>query len=117
MYDFIDVVIAPKTKALWAAAVDTCTSLKCIAAVGPKLKSGEGAEDAQGIAVRQLSGAGLNGQRDTVPVTTPPVTSPGGVTSTPGGSLAATGVGGTLPAVGLLAVLVAFGLRRRPQQR
>ena len=59
MYDFLDVVIAPRTGAVWAAAVDTCTSIACIDAEGPALSSKESADDAQGIAIRMLSGPGL----------------------------------------------------------
>ena len=59
MYDFLDVVIAPLTGEVWAAAVDTCTSVACITAEGPTLSSKEEASDAQGIAVRMLSGPGL----------------------------------------------------------
>jgi hypothetical protein len=57
MYDFLDVVIAPSGQA-WAAAVDTCTK-GCVTAPGPSLKNGETASDAQGVAVRELSGPGL----------------------------------------------------------
>ncbi|MGB8650958.1 MAG: sialidase family protein [Mycobacteriales bacterium] len=59
MYDFVDVVIAPRTGALWAAEVDTCTSAACIFARGPSLSAKQAADDAQGVAVRQLSGPGL----------------------------------------------------------
>ena len=60
MYDFIDVVVAPRTGELWAAAVDTCTSVACIAAPGPTLKKAEASGDAQGVVIRQLSGPGLS---------------------------------------------------------
>ncbi|MDX6214418.1 MAG: hypothetical protein QOG99_2 [Frankiales bacterium] len=114
MYDFIDVVIAPKSKALWAAAVDTCTSVKCIAATGPTLKSGEGADDAQGIVVRQLGGAGLGGLGETGPgpVVTPPGTNP--VTTTSEGHLAATGLGAGLPLLAGFLLALGLLLRRRP---
>lgn len=59
MYDFIDVVVAPRTGELWAAAVDTCTAQACIDAQGPILSKAESASDAQGVVVRQLSGPGL----------------------------------------------------------
>jgi len=59
MYDFLDVVIAPRTGDVWAAAVDTCTSIACIEAEGPALSNKQGADDAQGVAVRMLSGPGL----------------------------------------------------------
>ena len=108
MYDFIDVVIAPKTKALWAAAVDTCTSLKCIEAVGPTLKSGEGAGDAQGVAVRQLAGAGLGGLGETLPSKGP---APSGTRA--GGGLAATGLGAGLPLLGGFVLAMGLLLRRR----
>jgi hypothetical protein len=57
MYDFLDVVIAPSGQT-WATEVDTCTKA-CATAQGPKLGSGEGATDAQGVAIRQLAGPGL----------------------------------------------------------
>lgn len=59
MFDFIDVVAAPRTGELWAAAVDTCTSITCIQAEGPGLPSTQAAGDAQGVVIRQLSGPGL----------------------------------------------------------
>jgi photosystem II stability/assembly factor-like uncharacterized protein len=59
MYDFLDVVIAPRTGAVWAAATDTCTSVACIGAQGPGLSTKQEAGDAQGVAVRMLSGPGL----------------------------------------------------------
>lgn len=58
MFDFLDVVIAPSGET-WGAAVDTCTSAKCIAAKGPKLKKDEASADARGIVVRQLAGPGV----------------------------------------------------------
>ncbi|MCU1600678.1 MAG: hemagglutinin protein [Frankiales bacterium] len=115
MYDFIDVVIAPKSKALWASAVDTCTSVKCIAAAGPTLKSGEGANDAQGLAIRQLSGAGLNGLGEKTPITV--VTTPVAKTPTasgPRGGLAATGLGTGLPLAAGFLLALGLLLRRRP---
>ena len=57
MYDFLDVVLAPSGE-IWATEVDTCTK-DCIRAQGPTLASKERAADAQGVAVRQLSGPGL----------------------------------------------------------
>jgi len=111
MYDFIDVVIAPKTKALWAAAVDTCTSVKCIAAEGPTLKSGEGADDAQGIAVRQLAGAGLRGLGEPAGSVSRPVSRS---TTSGAGHLAATGLGTGLPLLGGFVLAMALLLRRRP---
>ncbi|MBK5306302.1 MAG: exo-alpha-sialidase [Frankiaceae bacterium] len=57
MFDFLDVVLAP-SGAAWGVAVDTCTSVKCVRAEGPKLKSDETPSDAQGIVVRQLAGPG-----------------------------------------------------------
>jgi hypothetical protein len=57
MYDFLDVVIAPSGE-VWATEVDTCTKA-CSTAAGPTLGKGEAASDAQGVAVRQLSGPGL----------------------------------------------------------
>ncbi len=59
MFDFVDLVAAPLTGELWAAAVDTCTSPGCIGAVGPTLSAAERAADAQGVVIRQLSGPGL----------------------------------------------------------
>jgi hypothetical protein len=120
MYDFIDVVIAPKTKALWAAAVDTCTSVKCITATGPSLSSAQAPNDAQGIAIRQLAGAGLHGlgEKGGRPstVTLPGTSPPGG--AAPHGPLAATGLGAGLPLVGGAVLSIALGLglrlRRRP---
>jgi hypothetical protein len=58
MFDFLDVVIGPSGEA-WGAAVDTCTSVKCVRAEGPKLKSDEAASDARGVVVRQLAGPGV----------------------------------------------------------
>ena len=58
MYDFLDVVLAPLTGEVWAAETDTCTSVACIGAEGPGLSSKEAADDAQGVAVRMLSGPG-----------------------------------------------------------
>ena len=119
MYDFIDVVIAPRSGALWASAVDTCTSAKCIAAEGPTLKSGESSDDAQGIAVRQLGGAGLPGLGEKPVVVKPPsTTTPEGSTSPIGtrqpGGLAATGLGAGLPLVAGFLLALALLLRRRP---
>ena len=57
MYDFLDVVLAPSGE-VWATEVDTCTKA-CVDAPGPTLSSKEAASDAQGVAVRQLSGPGL----------------------------------------------------------
>jgi hypothetical protein len=112
MYDFIDVVIAPNSKELWAAGVDTCTSSGCKSATGTTLTAAEAAKDAQGFVVRQLSGPGLT--TVVTPVSKPvvtPVTKP--VTSSGGGGLPATGLGLTLPVVGLLAFGLALLLRRR----
>jgi hypothetical protein len=115
MYDFIDVVIAPRTKELWAAAVDTCTSVKCIAAAGPGLSDAQSADDGQGIGIRQLSGAGLNGKGEvstTTPVLDlPPGTTPPG-TKPPGSHLAATGLPLGLPLLGAFVVGLALLLKR-----
>jgi hypothetical protein len=111
MYDFIDVVISPKSNELWAAGVDTCTSAACIAAPGPTLTSAQAASDAQGFVVRELAGPGV-----TKGVATAPVSArPGVVRTAPraGAGLAATGLGGTMPAIGALVVLIAVVLRRR----
>jgi hypothetical protein len=59
MFDFVDVVIAPSSGELWAAAVDTCTSVACRTAEGPGLSKAQEAGDAQGVVIRQLSGPGL----------------------------------------------------------
>jgi hypothetical protein len=109
MYDFIDVVLAPRSNELWAAAVDTCTSAKCIAAAGPGLTSAEAASDAQGIAVRQLAGAGLRGLGETTRTPSAAATSRGSA-----GRLAATGLGTGLPLLGAFALGMAFLVRRRP---
>jgi hypothetical protein len=58
MFDFLDVVLAPLTGEVWAAETDTCTSLACRQAEGPRLSGKEAADDAQGVAVRMLSGPG-----------------------------------------------------------
>ena len=58
MYDFLDAVLAP-SGAAWATEVDTCTKA-CVTAQGPTLTAKEEASDAQGVAVRQLSGPGLH---------------------------------------------------------
>jgi hypothetical protein len=112
MYDFIDVVVAPKSKELWAAGVDTCTSAGCKSASGTTLTAAQAANDAQGFVVRQLSGPGL---KVVTPAATPvkrPVVTPT-TTVTGGGSLPATGLGVTVPVVALLAVGFSLLLRRR----
>lgn len=107
MYDFIDIVIAPKTKELWAAGVDTCTKAACIEAEGPGLSSGQAASDAQGFVVRELKGPGVTKGRTTSKVSGQAITAPATT------RLAATGLGGTIPAVGLLVLGLALALRRR----
>ncbi len=110
MYDFIDVIVAPKTKELWAAGVDTCTSVGCRTAEGPTLSAAQAANDAQGFAVRQLSGPGLGR------IVAPPATRPVAKPTTPtagGGNLPATGLGLTVPVAALLAVGFSLLLRRR----
>jgi len=58
MFDFVDVIIAPRTGELWAAAVDTCVSAKCLEATATQTASPD-ASGAAGLAIRQLSGPGL----------------------------------------------------------
>ncbi len=58
MFDFLDLVIAPRSGEVWAALSDTCTSVACVSAEGPGLSKAEAASDAQGIAIRMLSGPG-----------------------------------------------------------
>ena len=113
MYDFIDVVIAPKSKELWAAGVDTCTSPACVSAEGPTLPSAAAANDAQGFGVRQLSGPGLKVVKPATPATpvVQPVTPPAQPTAG-GGSLPATGLGLLVPLVALLALGLATALTR-----
>jgi hypothetical protein len=105
MYDFLDVVIDP-AGATWATAVDTCTKA-CAAAEGPTLTGSEAPEDAQGIAVRQLSGASR--------VVRAPVAAPAAPAS---GTLPATGGGaGALAWIGVVLLLALLGsrlLRRAP---
>jgi len=112
MYDFIDVVVAPKSNELWAAGVDTCTSAGCISAAGPALPAAQAAKDAQGFVVRQLSGPGLT--KVVTPVSRPaPVKAPVTKSPTTGGGLPATGLGLTLPVGALLALGFALALTRR----
>lgn len=51
MLDFLDIVTSPADGGLWAAVVDTCTSSDCVEA-----GTSGSSNDADGIAVRQLSG-------------------------------------------------------------
>ncbi len=106
MYDFIDVVVAPKSHELWAAGVDTCTSPGCVGATGPTLSNAQAAGDAQGFVVRELAGPGVSKGRSQRVAAQAAVTGPG--------VLAATGLGGVAPAAGLLVLVLAFLLRRRP---
>lgn len=110
MYDFIDVVVAPRSDELWAAGVDTCTSAACKGASGTTLTSAQAASDAQGFVVRQLSGPGLTVVRPAATAVKRPVTTPALGAA---GRLPATGLGLTLPGVALVAIGVAFLLRRR----
>ena len=96
MYDFLDVVIDP-AGAAWATAVNTCTK-GCSSAAGPNLTSAQQPEDAQGIAVRQLSGASR--------VVAAPAAPPAAAPTAPGsGTLPTTGGGAGLLAWGAVLVL------------
>ena len=112
MYDFIDVVVAPKTRELWAAGVDTCTSAACISATGPALPSAAAASDAQGFAVRQLAGPGLTATRATTPVKKPTAPAPKPAVGSGGSTLPTTGLGLLVPMVALIALGTATALRR-----
>ncbi|MDT7573269.1 MAG: hypothetical protein QOE05_3443 [Actinomycetota bacterium] len=104
MYDFLDVVIDP-AGAVWATAVDTCTK-GCSTAKGPNLSGAEEASDAQGIAVRQLSGP-VSVVRAPA-AAPPPAAAPGAAPSAPsGGSLPATGGGAGAALLGACLLLVA----------
>jgi hypothetical protein len=52
MLDFLDLVVSPKDGGVWAAVVDTCTTLSnCNRATSPGA-----ATDGEGVAVRQIGG-------------------------------------------------------------
>jgi hypothetical protein len=116
MYDFLDIVYAPSGE-IWAATVDDCTDLRGCREEGDENKSN--AVDGQGLAVRQLAGAGLTAIPPELDHTGAggkgTQGGSGGVAAPTGGSgggLAATGPAVVVEVWALLLLVAALALRR-----